>query len=85
MDKNEDQYTFLITSRSVILRMRNFFEIKVLDKIKTYVLCSIIFFPRKSGSYEIVWKNVQLETPQMTIWRMRTACWIHTATNTFSE
>jgi hypothetical protein len=36
--------------------------------------------------YETVWKNiVQPKTPQMTIWRMRTACWIPKATNTISE
>jgi hypothetical protein len=28
---------------------------------------------------------VQLDRPQMTIWRMRIACWIPTATNTHSE
>jgi hypothetical protein len=28
---------------------------------------------------------VQPDTPQMTIWRMRIACWIPKATNTHSE
>jgi hypothetical protein len=33
--------------------------------------------------YEIMWKNiVQSDRPQMTIWRIRNACWIRTATNT---
>jgi hypothetical protein len=36
--------------------------------------------------YEITWKNsVQPDRPQMTIWRMRVACWLTKATNTLSE
>jgi len=35
---------------------------------------------------EILWKNtVELDTPQMTIRRMRIACWVAKATNTHSE
>jgi hypothetical protein len=33
-----------------------------------------------------MWKNtVKLDRPQMTIWRMRNACWISKVTNTHSE
>ena len=33
-----------------------------------------------------MWKNViELGIPQMTIWRMRIACWIPKATNIHSE
>jgi hypothetical protein len=33
-----------------------------------------------------MWKNiVERGRPQMTIWRMRTACWIPKATDTHSE
>ena len=36
--------------------------------------------------YEIMWKNIaQSDRPQMTIQRMRIACWIPKATNTHSE
>jgi len=28
---------------------------------------------------------VQPDRPQMTIWRMRIACWVNEATNTYSE
>jgi hypothetical protein len=35
--------------------------------------------------YEIMWKNVQRGRPQMTIWRMRIARWIHKATNKHTE
>jgi len=35
---------------------------------------------------EIMWKNiVEQGRPQMTIRRMRIACWISKGTNTFSE
>jgi hypothetical protein len=33
-----------------------------------------------------MWKNiVELDRPQITIWRMRIARWVPKATNTFSE
>ena len=36
--------------------------------------------------YEMIWKNiVEPERPQMTIWRMRIACWIPKATNTHTQ
>jgi hypothetical protein len=79
---HEDQYTYLIISRSILLRMRN-----VSDKdFKTHTLCSITFFFENHAVYEIMWKNiVERGRPQTTIWRMRTACWITKATNTHSE
>ena len=41
------------------------------------------FFLENRGVYEIMWKNdVGRGRPQMTIWRMRIACWIPKATNT---
>jgi len=43
--------------------------------------------PRESRAvYEIMFKNViERGRPQMTIWRMRIACWIPKATDTHSE
>jgi len=36
--------------------------------------------------YEMVWKNIaEPGRPQMTVWRMRIACWIPKVTNTHSE
>jgi hypothetical protein len=32
-----------------------------------------------------MWENVGPDWPQMTIWRMRIACWVRKATNTHSE
>jgi len=44
------------------------------------------FFPANHAVYDIMWKNdVNLGRPQMTVWRMSTACWIPKATNTHSE
>jgi hypothetical protein len=57
-----------------------------MEKIKTHILCPRTFPPENRAVYEIMWKNtVQLDSPQMTIWRMRFACWIPKATDTHSE
>jgi len=35
---------------------------------KTHILCSINFFPKNHGFYEIMWKNmVEPDIPQMTV------------------
>jgi hypothetical protein len=83
----EDQYnlTFFIISHSVLLRMRNVSE-KVAEKIKTHVLCPVTFFFENLAIYEIMWKHfVMPDRPQMTMWRMRVACWIPRTTSTYSE
>jgi len=52
----------------------------------THFLFSKVFFFENRSVYETMWENnVQLNRPQMTIWRMRIACRIHKATNTHSE
>ena len=59
------------------------FHTKVVQKIKTHILCSVTFFPENRAVYEIMWKNiVQRGRAQMAIWRMRIACWIPKAKNT---
>ena len=65
---------------------------KTVDKSKTHILFPVIFFFENRVVYEIMWKNmVQPGRPQMTIWRMRTTCWItkappptHTHTHTYT-
>ena len=52
----EDQYTFMIISRSVIFRMRNV-PGKFVQKIKTLISFPIIFFKYRAA-YEIMWKNI---------------------------
>ena len=50
-----------------------------------HILCSKTFFNNRAVC-EIMWKNmVELFRPQVTVWRMRNACWIPKATNTHSE
>jgi len=45
-----------------------------------------IFYPKNLAIFKIVWKNiVERGRPHMTIWRMRFACWVTKATNTYSE
>jgi len=63
------------------------FQTKVVEKIKTHILCSVIFFsPHNRAVYDITWKNtVQPDRPKMIIRRMPFACWIRKATNTHSE
>ena len=62
------------------------FEVKVIEKIKSQILCSITFFFENPVVYEIMWRNiVELDRPQMTIWHTRLVSWITKATNTYSE
>jgi len=59
---------------------------KCLEKIKTHIFYSIIFFFKSRAVYEIMWKNiVGRGRPHKTIRRMRIACWIPKATNTHSH
>jgi len=50
-----------------------------------HILCSIPFFENREV-YDRMWKDIiEQNRQQMTIWRMRIARWIPTATNTHSE
>ena len=61
------------------------FEKEFVEKIETHILHSITLFYNRAFC-EIMWKNVaERGGPQMTIWRMRIACWIPKATDTHSE
>jgi len=53
------------------------FQTNVLEKSKTHILCSKLFFPEYPAGYEIIWKNiVEPDRKQIfTIWRMYIACW----------
>ena len=56
-----------------------------MEKIKTCILLSVIFF-FNCAVYEIMWKNiVELNRPQVTVWHMCIACWIPKTANTHSE
>jgi hypothetical protein len=61
------------------------FQTNDVQKIKTNILCSIIFSDNRAV-YEIMCKNsAETDRPQMTIWHMHVACWILKATSTNSE
>jgi len=61
------------------------FQTKVVEKIKTQILCSTTLFENRA-IYEKTYKNiVGPSRPRVKIWRMRTECWIRKATNTLSE
>ena len=53
---HEDQYTFFITSRSNLLRIKTF-QTKVVEKMKVQTSCSMSF-PENRAVFEIMWKNV---------------------------
>ena len=70
----------MIISGSVLLRMRNVSD-KIIEKIKTHILClvTVLFFFENLTIYEIMWENILQGgggRPQMSVWRMRVACWI---------
>ena len=56
---------------------------EVVEKIET-ILCSIIFFENRAF-YEVMWKNIEPDKPQMKKRRMRIACWIPKATNAHTQ
>jgi len=82
---HEDQYTFIIISHLVILRMRNVLEKSCRENLNTHFI-SVTFF-KNHIVYEIMWKNiVEPDRQQMTVWLMCIAYWMPTMpTNTHSE
>ena len=49
-------------------------------------MCKTFSFPGNHAVYEIMWKNsLEPDRPRMTVIRMRIACWIPKATNTYPE
>ena len=71
--------TFMVIACSVLLRMTNVSQEGCREIQKTRFKFSNLFFPENRVVYEIMWKStVESDRPQMTIWHMRIACWIHT-------
>jgi len=80
---HDDQYIFLIISRPVLLRMRNMADKNCRENQNSHFMSNNFFSFENRAVYEILWKNtVDPGRPQMTIWRMRIACWVPKATNT---
>jgi len=84
--QEEDQYNliFFIISRSFLLRIKNVSDKSCRENQNTHFMCNN-FFLENRVIYEIMWKNVKPDRPQMTIWRMRVAWWIPKTTNRHSE
>jgi len=63
------------------------FQNGVVHTAKTHILCSVTFyFFENSAVCETMWQNnVELDTPQMTMWRLRIAYWTPKARDTHSE
>ena len=77
----EDQYTFFITSRSVLLRMWKVSDKSCRENQNTHFVFSKFFFFENRAVYEEMWKNiVERGRPQMTVSSMRIACLIPKAT-----
>ena len=76
----EDQYTFLITTRSVLLRRRNFSDKSFREKT---ILSSVNFFFQNRNIYEKI--IVERVRPQVTIWHIYVAWRIPMATNTHTH
>ena len=79
---HEDQCTCLIISRSTLLGKINVSDKSYREDQNTHFF-SISFF--RNVLLEIMWKNVELGRPEMTIWHMHNACWIAKVTNTHTE
>jgi len=70
----EDQYTFMIISRSVLFRMRNVSGKSCRANQNTHIMFNNLFF-ENGANYEIIWKNnVESNRPQTTEWRSHIAC-----------
>jgi hypothetical protein len=83
---HEDQNKFLIISRSVLLRMKNVSGKICGENQNTPLRLSNSFFSEICSFNEVVWKNVvDPDRPQITIWRVRIACWLTKVTDTRLE
>jgi hypothetical protein len=86
---HEDEFAYLIISRSVILR-KKLFRTKVVEKINTHILRSVAPPhpppPEDRAVYEKLWNSVAERGRRLiTIWSIRIACLITRATDTHSE
>jgi len=68
--------------------MLNIIDARCNREIKIHILCSVFFFTKIAPFMRSCGKQIYVldsDRPQMTIWRMRIACWIPKPTNTHSE
>jgi len=67
--------TNIPTSRWILLRIRNILNESCRENHDTHILCSVTFI-RKPCLLWDAWKTFSRDRPQVTIQRMRFACWI---------
>jgi len=61
------------------------FQTKILEKIKTLVICSVTFLKNLFVFYIFLYNNAVPDRPQMTIWCMRISCCVPKPTNPHSD
>ena len=84
---HEDQHSFMIISRPVLLRTKKkYFRQKLYRKWQQKFYVQKLPFENRAV-YKIMWggKSVQPGRQQMSIWRLHNARWIPKATNTHSK
>ena len=73
----------LITSHTVLSRMRNISDRLCRENQNTLFMISDLFFLNRA--FHEMWKNISgPDMPQMTLWLMRTTRWITKRTETLS-
>jgi len=59
------------------------FPTNTVNKIKSRFISNNLFPPENRASFDVTRTNmVEADRAQMTIWRVRSACWVTKATNT---
>jgi hypothetical protein len=77
----EDRYTYMIVPHSILRRVQNVWDNCCIENWNTHFVFSKFFF--YLALYEIMWKNtVETKRPQMSIWHLCFACWVHNARDT---
>jgi len=80
----EDQYRVMIISRSLLIRRLNVLKLHTKSKHTFFMFHKLVFESR--AVYMIMWKCVEEpDRPQMTIWRIRIACWMPKAAHTHTQ
>jgi hypothetical protein len=82
---HDELCTFMIISRSVLLRMRNVSDKSCTENQNTHFLCSVTLFFRKSCR---LWDNVEKygrDREANVLRRKRLECWLTKATDIHSE
>jgi len=78
--------TFILISHPFILRMRNASD-KIIEKMKTHILCSVTFSPKLYSLWDNLEKydTARQATDNKIMWSGHFACWISKASNTHSK